>query len=270
MKNIFLVSWLTFKESNRNKALHGIMLLAFISCLLYATIIPMFAFDMAKVAIDLGFAIMTLAGLSMILFMGIQLISRDIHQRTVCMILCRPISRNQYVHGKFLGMALTIFLAILFLGALAILAGWIGCRFIPGMTPPRNFSWALLFSGILLNYLSLLILLALSFLFTIVTSSSYMAILMTFCIYLAGNSIETVLKIMKTGDFVQSSRSYEFLLDAFSWVLPNFRIFDIKIYISYGLDFPLINQMWAIFYGISYMIIILVITSIIFSRKEIT
>ena len=269
MTKIWLVSWITIKEGIRNRALHGILFLALCSFCIYVTILPLFAFDTGKVAVDLGFASMTISGLAIVIFLGIGMLTKDIHQRTVCMILCRPISRVQYVIGKYIGLSLIILIAVLITSLLAIMSTWAGIIFISEIRPPRNFSWIVLCTGIILNYLSLLIIMAIAFLFTVLTTNAYLSMLFTFCVYLIGNSLETIIKVLAAGEFFQAGKLYLMILKIFAWLFPNLSAFDIKVSIAYGFSLSFFNIFWTVVYGLFYIFIIIYITKIIFSYKEI-
>ncbi|MBI5896321.1 MAG: ABC-2 transporter permease [Desulfobacterales bacterium] len=156
--SIRLVAAITIREGLRNRAMQGILAIAVLLCLVYITVIPMFALDTGKVAVDLGSAFVTVAGLAIVVFLGIALLTKDIHQRTVCMILSRPISRTDYVLGKYCGLAITVLLAVVMIAGLTVLTSWLGTKLILEMQPPRNFSWGVLGISVLFQYLSLLLL----------------------------------------------------------------------------------------------------------------
>ncbi|MCP4745901.1 MAG: ABC transporter permease [Desulfobacteraceae bacterium] len=270
MKTIGLIAGITIKEGMRNRALQGILTIALLLCLFYLTIIPLFAFDTGKVAVDLGFSSMTLAGLAIVVFLGIALLSRDIQQSTVCMIISRPISRTNYVIGKFCGVAVTVLIAVLSIALLSVVTSSIGIHFIVEMTPPRNFSWTVLLVSILFQYLSLLMLMAVAFFLTCLTTSEYLSMLLTVCIYIIGNSLETLIAVAQEGDLVQVSNLYLTLLKTIAWLVPNFSAFDLKIYVAYGLSVPWSYVGWTAVYGISYIALLAMITLWVFKRKEIT
>lgn len=269
MDKVWLVSLITLKEGIRNRALQGILIIALFLCGVYLTIIPMFAFDTGKVLVDLGFASMTLAGLAIVIFLGISILTTDIHQRTVCMVLCRPVSRPQYVIGKYLGLSLTILISILIVACLAIFSGWLGAMYIPEMSPPRNFSWGILAAGVFLNYLSLLIILAVAFLFTVITTNAYLSMLLTFCVYLVGHSLETIVRVVVTGGFAQVGEIYLRALKILTWVFPNLGAFDIKTSIGYGLPLSVPYTCWTAVYGLFYICILMFLTIKLFNLQEI-
>lgn len=267
---IGLVAAITIKEGLRNRAMQGILAIALLLCLVYITIIPMFAFDTGKVVIDLGFAFITLAGLAIVIFLGIALLTADIHQRTVCMILSRPISRIEYVSGKYCGLGVTVLLAVLMITALTIVTSWIGIQLIPEMRAPRNFSWGILGVCVLFQYLSLLILMAVSFFFACLTTSEYLSMLFTIGVYVIGNSLETIIEVIQAGQFVRLGPAYLGMMKVISWIFPNFSAFDFKVYLAYGLPLPWHQVFWTAGYGIVYISMLSVATLWVFQRKEIT
>ena len=185
------------------------------------------------------------------------------------MILSRPISRTEYIIGKFMGLSLIILIALSIISGLGIFSGWIGASFITEMELPRNFSWGTMFTAIFFNYLSLLIILAVSFFFTVVTTNAYLSMLFTFCVYLIGSSLETIVKILSIGDFVEVGDLYLGMLKVFSWIFPNMKALNLKVALSYGLPLSNTYLFWSFIYAVFYVMILLSITILIFNNQEI-
>ena len=59
---------------------------------------------------DVGLAAIRLFSLAIAIFIGIHLIHREVDRRTVYTILSKPISRAEFLIGKYLGLILTIWL----------------------------------------------------------------------------------------------------------------------------------------------------------------
>ncbi len=269
MNLIWLIMKITFKEGIRSRILFGISLLAVLLFASNVIITQLFSIEVGKVMIDLAFAAYSLAGLSIIFFLGIGLLSQDIHNKTVYMIISRPITRTQYIVGKFGGMTLLLLAVMAILGALALVSFWIGASLNESSIMPRNFSWTALVVTVCFRFLSLLVVLSISFLFTIVSSSVYLAMLFSLCTYLIGNSIETIVKILVKGDFVQAGTAHIFLMKGVAWLFPNLSAFDIKANLAYGLPFDWTYLMWTGLYGCAYMMIMILLTLLVFTRKDI-
>ena len=269
MNPIWLITKITFKEGIRNRIFFGITLLAALLFASNVVITNLFSFEVGKVMIDIAFAALSLAGLSIIFFLGIGMLSQDIHNKTVYMILGRPVTRAQYVMGKFSGMSLLLFVVMLILGALALVSFGIGCALRPVSAMPRNFSWLNLSTTIAFHFLSLLVVLSFSFFFTIISSSMYLAMLFAFCVYFIGHSLETIVKVLVKGEFIDASPWYVGLMKAISWLFPNLAAFDLKANLAYGLPYDSVYVLWTGLYGCAYIIFMILLTLMIFKRKDI-
>ncbi len=269
MDRIWPIAAITFKEGIRNRALQGILGIAGLLCFAYLAIMPMFSFEQSKVMVDLSAASISVAGLAIVLFLAISMLTRDVHQRSICLILSRPVSRPAYVMGKFSGLAFLVLIATLLIAIIAIITSIIGSRYLEAFAAPRNFSVGQLGFSFLLKFISLLIVLAMAFLFTVVTTSEYISMLLTLMTYMIGNSLETIVKVASAGSDVKLSPIYLGALKCFTWIFPNLTAFDFRIYVAYGLDLPYAQSLWLIAYGIAYIAVTLSLTVLIFSRREI-
>ena len=62
-----------------------------------------------KIIKDLGLAAMSLFGLFIAVFIGIGLVSKEVEKRSIYALLAKPIRRQEFVIGKYLGLVLTLF-----------------------------------------------------------------------------------------------------------------------------------------------------------------
>ena len=65
---------------------------------------------------DIGMASVRLFGVAIAILVGINLIHREVDRRTVYTILSKPLSRGEFLLGKFLGLTLTIWLQMAIMG----------------------------------------------------------------------------------------------------------------------------------------------------------
>ena len=259
----------TFKEGIRSKILLGISLVAVLLFASNIAITNLFAFELGKVMVDIGFSALSICGLSIVFFLAINLLSRDIHDKTVYMILSKPVTRSQYIWGKFGGLALILATAFVILGLLTIISFYICCSFVAGAYLPRNFSWHMASITISFSFLSLLVLMATAFFFTVNCSSMYLAMLVTFCTYMLGNTLETIVRIMERGEFVKTSVAFTKIMKIITWIVPNFAAFDLKSNLAYGLPTNASYLLWTGAYGCFYTIGIIMVTAAIFKRMDI-
>jgi ABC-type transport system involved in multi-copper enzyme maturation permease subunit len=267
MGQVWLLSKVTFKEGVRNRILLGIILVAVLFSAFNLIFSQMFAHDISKVSVDLGLSTVSLSGLAIIFFMGINLLAKDFEKRTIYMILSRPLSRWQYVLGKFFGLALMVGTSAIILG-LVVAAG---VKFSMMMAPafiPVNYSWHVFILSICFIYLSLMILTALSQLFTCLTTSSYIALLLTACTYFIGQNVEFMQKsFLSDGDV---NIIYYYFIKIITWIIPNLQAFDLKAAAGYGLPLEFPALIWTAVYGLCYIGIILCLTISVFQRRELS
>jgi ABC-type transport system involved in multi-copper enzyme maturation permease subunit len=267
MGQIWLLSKITYKEGVRNRILLGILLVAVFFSAFNVVFSQMFAHDLSKVSVDLGLSTVSLAGLAVIFFMGINLLSKDFERRTIYMVLSRPIARWQYVLGKFLGLTLMVGTAVAILGLFTAAGVKTSMLMAPSFIP-QNYSWLIFVIAVCFSYLSLMIITALAQLFTYLTTSSYIALIVTACIYFIGQNIELVREALL--NFPEISQSYAILIESISWLFPNLQAFDLKTTAGYGLPIEPMTLFWTSVYGVSYIAVTVALSVFFFQRRELT
>jgi ABC-type transport system involved in multi-copper enzyme maturation permease subunit len=269
MKNIWLLAHITFKEGIRNRIVLGIFFFAITLCVVNLIFTNMFSYDLGKVAVDVGLSVVSIAGLIIIFFMGINLLAGDLDKHTIYMVLSWPISRWQYVIGKFFGLGLLVLTSVIILGLFATGSVKLAMVNAPNYVPP-NFSW--LTFAIALGYalIALLITMSLALLFTCATSSPFLAMLLTAGSYFIGQNVELVRKMYCQAENDSGDWLFRKFVEAISWVFPNLAAFDLKTTAAYGLPIKASQLTWLGLYGIAYMGLILIIAIFIFHHRELT
>ena len=267
MKNIRVLAAITFLEGVRNRFFFGLLLIAILLFGVNVTITHSFSYDLGKVAVDIGLSATSIFGLMIIFFLGINLISKDLDKLTVYMVMGRPISRWQYVVGKFLGLSLILLVSIDILGAisaLSVVLATIGKE----RHIPLNFSW--LGFGIALGYqyICLNLVTAFTLMFSILTSSSFMAMLLAMATYFIGQNIELLIKLLASDQYFVHNAQIQQMARALYWFFPNLAAFDLKTVAAYGLPMDPGYLAWTLVYGLVYTALLLLLTSFLFNRRE--
>ncbi len=267
MTKTFLVAKIAFKEGTRNRALHGIISLGILLFAVNIIVTAMFSWEMGKVAVDMGLSVISLAGLIIIFFLGINSLSNDLERRTIYLILSRPLTKRHYLVGKFFGLGLLVITSSLVLGVLAAVSVKIAMYGSESFMP-AGFSWATFCLGIIYQTLSLLIVLALSVLWVTATSHPFTALLVSVISYLVGQNLENVTSIISTSKVFAGNPFLIKTLEWISWIFPNLAAFDLKTTAAYGLPVDAAYLALTAAYGISYIIVCLTIATAIFNRRE--
>lgn len=268
MSPLWPIAFITFKEGTRNRAFYGISLIALLLMGAAFFISGMVMRDVGKVAVDMALSIVSFSGLLLVLFVGIDLMAKDLDKRTIYMVLARPISRQQYIVGKFLGISLLIINTVCilsFFGAISIfLIKWA----IPDYFP--RFSWWPVILADAFIAISLILLSSLSFLFASFASTSFITLILTIISYIIGQSMSTVKLLVEqpqTAGITVSPVTVK-LVQAAYYLFPNLSLFDIKALAAHGLAIPMTYIIWTLCYGIVYTCLVVVFAAFLFRKKE--
>ena len=257
---------LAIKGGIRDRVLAAILIVGLL-LLLTTPVVAIFSMrQVVALATSYSFSIMSLMGLLLTLFMSTTLLARDLEQRSVYTVCSLPISRSSYLLGKFLGLAILVFVAIVIMGCFSAAAILVLERLYPSEHP---FAWGAFFTGLWFQYWVFLILGAVTVLLTTVATSSFLPLALSVGIYFGSFSTEAVRY------FVQSAGGKERLGPAVRifgelvyWLLPNFSAFDLKAEVVYGVALNGKALVLTQLYGIGYVGIVLVLAMIVFARRE--
>lgn len=268
MKEIWSVAAITFKEGIRNRALFGILLLALVLLVANLLVSGMLMQQIGKAAVDIALSAVALSGLLVVLFVGINLMAKDLDKKTIFMVLSRPLSRAQYIWGKFLGLSLVLLVTLTMLGGAALLS--ILLVKLNNPTYFERFSWGAVLLALGSAAFGLEMLLALSMLFASFSTTSFITLIYTTVAYLAGHVIGDVKALVEAPQAVGIEVSVVTLrtVRAAYYLIPNLSLFDLKQQAAHGLPIDPVYLGWSLLYGISYILLALTAAALIFNRRE--
>lgn len=251
--NILYVAGQTFKELYQSKILVNILFLG-VFLFLVTFVVSEFSYGVAnKVTLDIGLGTLSLSATTIALFLGATLIQKEIANRTLYMVISRPVSRTTFLMGKMLGLAGILFVNVLVLFAMLMV-------FYGLLDGSYNYliPWSLLYI-----YLESLLVMFIVVFFSLI-SNSIIAVLSSLTIFIAGHAISTV----KETSPYKHDAVLRGLVDFYSTIAPDFSRFNIKSFVLYEkfLDHSLL---WtSVLYCGLWIIIFLVLSSFIISKKE--
>jgi ABC-type transport system involved in multi-copper enzyme maturation permease subunit len=224
--------------------------------------------NVGKVAVDMALSTISFAGLLLVFFVGINLLAKDFDRKTVYMVLSRPVSRSQYIFGKFLGLFLLVTVAVVFLSVCGTLS-----IFLVKITFPtffERFSWPLLFLAFVYIEMMLVLLVALSFLFASFASTSFITLILTIVAYLIGHVISDVKELVASPQVagIEVSSLTKTTVDVAYYLFPNLSFFDLKLQAAHGIAVSGSYILWTSAYFVLYVSICLVLAAAIFQRRE--
>jgi len=128
----FAIALNTYREAVRARLLLGLFAVA-LATALYSIAVGEFSLRSgSRVVADLGAASISLYSIIVAVVMGATSLYRELEQKTLFPILARPLSRSEFLVGKYLGMLLTlvVFIALDASAVLFILARHGGRSFV--------------------------------------------------------------------------------------------------------------------------------------------
>jgi len=268
MNVVFPISMITLKEGIRNRAIYGISFLAFLLLGLILLVANMVPRDTGKVAVDMALSTISFSGLLVVLFVVINIMAKDLDKKTIYMVLSKPISRAEYIIGKYIGVIMILFITIVFITSIAAC-----CLFFlkaSHATYFPHFSWPLFFLAVFFILISLSLLTSLSFLFSSFSSTSFITLVLTIISYLIGQSLGDIKALIEAGNISGEPVSpiTQVIVKAAYYIFPNLSYFDIKTQVAHGLAVPGSTVFWTVLYGVVYTILIITLASLIFRKKE--
>jgi Cu-processing system permease protein len=268
MTVLWPIALITWKEGIRNRAIYGISIFALMLLGANLLISGMMMRSAGKTAVDMALSTVSLSGLLLVLFVGINLIEKDLDKRTIYMVLARPISRAQYIVGKFFGMVLLIAVTVIFLSIFAVLSIFLVKSAYPDYF--ERISWSLVALALMFTTLMLILLSALSFLFASFSSTSFITLALTITSYIIGQSLGNVKALVEAPKVVgiEVSPVTVTLVKWAYYLFPNLSLFDIKLQAAHGLDVSLSYVFWVVAYSIVYTTLAIFLATLIFRKKE--
>jgi ABC-type transport system involved in multi-copper enzyme maturation permease subunit len=206
-----------------------------------------------KVAIDFGLGALSLSATGIAIFLGGNLIHKEIENRTIQMILSRPVKRHVFIIGRALGMCCLLIINVLILGILTTLM-----YFFLGGELQALILWTIFFC-----LLESIIMLNVVILFSMLTTTT-LSIILSLIVLVLGHNINNSLEL--TG--VKANPLLEYVIKVYAFFFPDLSKLNIKEFVLYenNLDLLYLSQISA--YGIVYPLILLFISSFLFSNKD--
>ncbi|MGE4607794.1 MAG: ABC transporter permease [Myxococcota bacterium] len=109
---IWVLASNTVREALRSKLLYT--LLGFgVALILFALALSNLSYiESERILQGFGFASIRLFSVAIAIFVGVNLIHKEVDRRTVYTILSKPLSRGEFLIGKYLGLLLTIWIQL--------------------------------------------------------------------------------------------------------------------------------------------------------------
>jgi ABC-type transport system involved in multi-copper enzyme maturation permease subunit len=254
MLKIRIIAFYTFKEIIKSKILINVFFIGLLLMVL-TYVATEFTYGVPeRVALDFGLGMLSLSSLAISLFLGVNLLSKEIDSRTVYMVIARPVPRFAFILGKLIGLIGIQVINIILLSAMIMLA-----TYILGGEFSSLILWTIGFT-LLESILLLLVVVLMSLL-----ANNILASLISVVILLLGHAVKETQEV----GFVQNSLVFKKILETYHFFLPGFYKLNLKEFVLYKTDLPIDYLLSSLFYGLSYSAFLLFIILYLFNKKNI-
>jgi len=197
--------------------------------------------------------------------LGSTSVWRDLDRRYLASILGLPVSRTNYLLGKFTGIVVFIIIGSILLGlcASAVIA-------LVSAQHPSDFSvrWLQIWVAILSDGLKYILVAAVALLFSSLSTSFYFPFIATLVVYFCGSASQQVYEYI-TSDYGNNlSAGAKIAISSIYYCIPNFAAFDFKVQAIYPLSVSFHGLLFTVGYFLIYTSIVLMIAVWAFNRRE--
>lgn len=250
---IWTIAVNTLREAVRDKLLYTLLVFAILLIGSGVILSALSYVESERILQDIGFASIRLLSVAIAIFVGVSLIHREVERRTVYTILSKPLSRAEFLLGKYVGLVVTIWMQtaimIVFFVIVSLVTG-----------APLTTGYAVAF-GLVAIELALIV--AVATLFSAFTTPM-LASFFSVGIWVLGHSTRNLRDL----GAISESESVRFATALFHRVMPDLESFNFSIEAAHGLAFAASDVWLPVVYGLGYIGIVLVSAVVIFDRRD--
>ena len=251
----------TFREAIRDRILYNLLFFALFMIAVSLLLATLTVGEQSKIIIDIGLGSINIFGALIAIFLGIGLIIKEIEKKTIYNILSKPVPRYQFITGKYIGLLITIMVNVAIMGA--------GLYLILIINELRwghdifniNFD---IWKAIYMIFIELMVVTAIALMFSTFSSSSTLSAIFTIAAYIIGHLTEE-LKLLGDkfpGTYMKGAVNF------FYYLLPNLDNFNVKGKVVHGIYVSPSYMIMVTLYAILYVCAVLIISGVIFQRRD--
>jgi ABC-type transport system involved in multi-copper enzyme maturation permease subunit len=250
---ILAIAMNTVREAIRNRVLYTLLFFALALIGTGVLVSTLSYVEGDRILQDVGFAAIRVFAVAIAIFVGIGLIHREVDRRTIFTILSKPISRSEFLLGKYLGLLLTLWLQIAVMGVGFVVVSWLA-----GAPVGPVHAAALGLVGA-----EIAVVVAIALLFSAFTSPM-LASLFTAALWLIGHLSRDLRNLGAQSQLESVKRATELLYRA----LPDLGAFDLSMHATRAVPIAISDVVFPLLYAAGYATLLLVAATWIFERRD--
>ena len=242
----------TIRELTRNKLLYILVVFAVLLILGSLFLAQLTIGQWARVINDVGLATTQLSGALVAIFVGVGLVAGEVDRKTIYVTLAKPVSRTQFVVGRYLGLCANLLVLVVIMG-LAVAA------VLAMSSNPMTFSSV---AALALIFVELCVLAAFSLVFSAFTTPT-LGVIYSLCLFVIGHTTGSLAALTeKIPGFTGA------LVGGIARVLPNLELFNLKTQAANELPVEPAYVATAAGYGLLYAGLSVALAAVLFARRD--
>jgi Cu-processing system permease protein len=219
-----------------------------------------------KIIKDLGLAALNLLGVLIAVFIGIGLVAKEVERRSIYGLLSKPLTRDQFLLGKYLGLVMTLavnlgamviaYYAVLFYLDLMASASQRAAWPAPAVDPRLLIAVVLIFG-------ELMLVTALALFFS-TFSGPLLSMVLTLALWVAGHFNADLRQFEQVVD----SPVAAWLARGAYYVLPNLAPFNVKAEVVHGVPVSTSHVTLTLAYAVVYTSVLLLASMAVFRSRD--
>ncbi len=253
IRPVWIIAKNTYREIIRDRVLYGIVVFALLLIGMSVALGELSFTEQARISANFGFTGIQLSACILAVFAGSSLVSKEIEKQTILTLLARPITRAQFLVGKFTGLSLVIL--TIMAGLAAVLA-----VLVAALDLPINGAFAVALYGIVLEAL---ILLGLALLFGSF-ARPMMTVTFTAALFLIGHWVGTL------RFFTEKSESgvFKVIASFLTRVVPDLERFNWRTAPVYQIPVPAHEVLATTVYAAGWIVCLVAATVLVFRKRD--
>lgn len=195
-----------------------------------------------------------------------EVFSKTIDTKTIVQYLAFPSSRQKHIYLVFVAIALLLlFTVVVFAVLVAVAANIINWSQI---STPVNFGaayWCMW--GFM--YIDILVVTGFCILIASISTTPYLAVVVSFGFYLAGHSMQNMIDLLSIAQYIDGREFFQSTLSVIRFLAPDLSSFDVRYWALYSESIVVKEVFLKSVSGIAYLLVSLSLADFCFRRREI-
>ena len=257
MTRTLAVAWNTIREALRERLMYNLVVFAVVLIAGSLTISQLTLGEQFRIIANVGSSATQVFGTLISVFMGVGLVSREMDRRTCYPVLARPMSRAEFILGKYAGLLAILALNVALMAAASAVVllvyrsglGYLGLSFVGAF-------WLMLVQFAICAGFAILFS---SF------STATLATIFTLTLVASGHVFSEIRTFWLRSEQVQMKQ----LVRVLDFLLPNMGLLDLKEALTYGDSVTVASILARTAYGLGYAGLLVALAAVVFTHKDV-